>query len=83
MTAPITITIKYFAILREQRGLAEEQLTIDPMKAGDLYRVLAARHGFTLTDDRVRLALASDFALMSHMLADGDSITFIPPVAGG
>ncbi len=78
-----TIRIQYFAILREQRGLAEETLTTHAPTAAALYEELRARHAFTLPADRLRVAINSDFAPWATALADGQTLAFIPPVAGG
>ncbi len=78
-----TVAIRYFAILREQRGLATESLQTDAPDAATLYRTLQAEHGFTLPVDRLRAAINGDFKPWPAPLADGDEVVFIPPVAGG
>lgn len=85
MTGPvaISVTVKYFAILREQRGLSEERLTLPPLTAGDLYDRLRRAHGFTLEPSLVRAAVNRVFAPNGIALNDGDEVVFIPPVAGG
>jgi molybdopterin converting factor subunit 1 len=77
------VRLKYFAILREQRGLEDEILETAAATAGDLYRELATRHGFTLTAERVGVAVNNAFARLDRPLAANDTIVFIPPVAGG
>lgn len=79
----IDLTIQYFAILREQRGLTSEKLTTAAATPAALYEELRARHGFTLPDDRVRAAVNGEFVPATHPLRPGDQIVFIPPVAGG
>ena len=79
----ISVTVQYFAILREQRGLAEEKLTTAAATPAALYDELRARHRFTLTADRVRAAVNEEFVPATAPLRDGDRIVFIPPVAGG
>ena len=54
----ITITIQYFALLREQRGLTEERLATAAATPAALYEELRARHGFSLPGDRVRVELS-------------------------
>ncbi len=76
------VRLQYYAILREQAGRATEEVEA----AGDpaaLYEVLAARHGFTLAREQLKLAVNGEFADWARPLADGDEIVFIPPVAGG
>lgn len=79
----ITVHIQYFAILREQRGLAAEELTTNAATAQDLYEELRARHGFTLPAGRIRAAVNDDFVASGTSLKPGDRVVFIPPVAGG
>jgi molybdopterin converting factor subunit 1 len=79
----ISLTVQYFAILREQRGLTEEKLATIAATPAALYDELRARHGFTLPADRVRAAVNDEFVSASATLRDGDRVVFIPPVAGG
>ncbi len=79
----IEVTVQYFAILREQRGLTREQLTTAAPTPAALYEELRARHAFTLPGDRVRAAVNGEFVASSASLKAGDQIVFIPPVAGG
>jgi molybdopterin synthase sulfur carrier subunit len=78
-----TVRVRYFAILREQRGLGEETLTTEAATAADLYDELRARHGFMLPSERLRVAFNDDFRPWTTPLRDGDTLVFIPPVAGG
>ncbi len=77
------VRVQYFAILREQRGLAEEAISTAAATPEALYEELRSRHGFTLPAARVRAAINGDFAANTASLKAGDTIVFIPPVAGG
>jgi molybdopterin converting factor subunit 1 len=77
------IRVQYFALLREQRGLAQESLVTEAATAGDLYEELRARHGFTLPQARLRAAVNDEFAPWTAPLSEGDALVFLPPVAGG
>ncbi len=77
------ITLHYFALLREQRGLDREQIETDAVTPRALYERLAAAHGFTLPAARIGVAINDSFAALDQVLRDGDSVVFIPPVAGG
>ena len=79
----ISLTVQYFAILREQRGLTEEKLATAAPTPTALYDELRARHNFTLPADRVRAAVNDEFVAATATLRDGDRVVFIPPVAGG
>jgi len=77
------VSLHYFALLREQRGQSSESLTTNAANAGELYRELAQRHGFTLPVTHVRVAINGEFAAWDTALRSGDELVFIPPVAGG
>jgi molybdopterin converting factor subunit 1 len=77
------LSIQYFALLREQRGLTQETLSTAATTPAALYEELRARHGFTLPADRIRAAINGEFADAAAPLRDGDTVVFIPPVAGG
>ena len=79
----LTLHIQYFAILREQRGVAQEKLTTSAATPAALYDELRARHAFTLTGDRIRAAVNDTFVDATTPLREGDRVVFIPPVAGG
>lgn len=77
------LTIQYFALLREQAGRSEETLETRAATPADLYVELTARYRFTLSREQLKVAVNSDFSDWSRRLAAGDSVVFIPPVAGG
>jgi molybdopterin converting factor subunit 1 len=77
------LTIQYFALLREQAGRSQETLETEAATPADLYAELAARYRFTLSREQLKVAVNSDFCDWSRPLAAGDSVVFIPPVAGG
>jgi len=77
------LTIQYFALLREQAGRSIETLETLAGTPADLYAELNARYGFTLAQERLKVAVNNDFADWSRRLEAGDSVVFIPPVAGG
>jgi molybdopterin synthase sulfur carrier subunit len=78
-----SVRVRYFAVLREQRGLDEERVSTTAATAGELYEELRKRHGFTLPSDRLRVAVNDEFEPWTTAVRDADSIVFIPPVAGG
>jgi len=77
------LRLKYYALLREQAGCSEEQLETSAADPAALYHELAARHGFSLPREQLKVAVNAEFADWSRALADGDEVVFIPPVAGG
>lgn len=77
------IRIQYFAVLREQAGISDEEVETDAESPDNLYRELKDTHGFSLDAAQLKVAINGDFAPWNSPLADGDTVVFIPPVAGG
>jgi molybdopterin converting factor subunit 1 len=77
------VRLRYFALLREQRGLGSETRATAAATARELYQELASEFGFTLPVERVGVAVNDSFATWDRPLAANDTIVFIPPVAGG
>ncbi len=78
-----TVSVRYFAVLRDQRGLGEELVPTGAATASELYEELRRRHGFTLPLERLRVAINDEFEPWASEIRDGDALVFIPPVAGG
>jgi molybdopterin synthase sulfur carrier subunit len=81
-----SVRVLYFAGLRDALGLSEEavELPARGMTVAALCEHLAARHGaYAERRDHVRVARNEAFADESEVLADGDVVAMIPPVAGG
>jgi molybdenum cofactor guanylyltransferase len=77
------IRVQYFALLREQAGRSAETLATRARTPRELYAELAARYPFTLPAEMLRVAINAEFGDWAHPLKTGDSVVFIPPVAGG
>ena len=77
------VLIQYYALLRDQRGLDQESVETQEKTPAGLYESLADQHGFTLKQSSLKVAVNDDFAAWDTPLHDGDSVVFIPPVAGG
>lgn len=80
-----TITLRYFAIIRETVGMESEQRVVaDGATAADIAADLSARFpriaGLLRTSP---VMVNAAYADLSAPLADGDEVAFIPPVAGG
>ncbi len=78
-----SLKVQYYALLREQAGRSEESLTTNARTPRELYEELQARYPFSLAPEMLRVAVNAEFGEWSQPLADGDSVVFIPPVAGG
>jgi molybdopterin-guanine dinucleotide biosynthesis protein A len=77
------IKVQYYAILREQAGRSDESIVTAAHTPRDLYNELKSRYPFSLAPEMLRVAVNAEFGEWSQRLADGDSVVFIPPVAGG
>lgn len=77
------VTVQYFAVLREQRGAASEQLSTSSATASELYDELRERYKFTVQPQFLKVAVNDEFAAWDVTLKDGDKVVFITPVAGG
>jgi molybdopterin converting factor small subunit len=83
VTAEKTIIMEYFALLREERGCSREEYTTQAETTAQLYAELRERYGFTLDTNLLRVAVNSIFATWETHINPGDTVVFIPPVAGG
>ena len=78
----MTVTVLYFAALRDAAGCASEELAT-PADLATLYAGLRARHGFSFEARALRVAVDGEFRDWGHPLSDGAEVAFIPPVSGG
>ncbi|HTV49846.1 MAG TPA: NTP transferase domain-containing protein [Steroidobacteraceae bacterium] len=79
----LNIRVQYYALLREQAGRSEEALSTRARTPRELYQELRERYPFSLAPESLRVAVNAEFGEWSQPLAEGDSVVFIPPVAGG
>ncbi len=77
------ITVKFFALLREQAGCRE--LTLDTTAATPvaLYAELMQTCGLSVPSGILTFAVNERYVPAATPLAAGDRVVFIPPVAGG
>ena len=85
-----TISVLYFAWLRERVGRAEETLAppSSVTTVAELISWLAERddaHAAAFRDRKsvLRCAVNEEFADLATVLRDGDEVAFFPPVTGG
>lgn len=76
------VHVRYFASLRDAAGIDGEDVDAGAGLLA-LYAGLAARHGFSLSPERLRVAINGEFARWEAVPAEGDEVVFIPPVSGG
>ncbi len=79
----VSLRVQYFAVLREQAGRSEEVLDSAARNPAELYAELQQRHRFALSPAQLKVAINSEFSDWQAPLKRGDTVVFIPPVAGG
>lgn len=76
------ITLHYFAGLREQTGISEEQADLAGKTVEDLWNWAAEKYP-GIAQGSARIAINEEYALPTDILEEGDIAAFIPPVSGG
>ncbi len=76
------VRVAYFAILREHTGRGSEDVETRAGTAAELFAELDRRYGFPRLPS-LKVAINDEFRDWNCRIADGDSVVFIPPVAGG
>ena len=77
----MTITVKFFASLRENLGVSEVQLShADVSTVADAWSL--ATESQTMPPNTLA-AVNMDYVEIGHSLQDGDEVAFFPPVSGG
>ena len=81
----MTITVLYFAVLRERARLDRETVTLEPGSDVSAARAAIARLHPELASllPIVQTAVNRSLVAGAHALAEGDELALIPPVAGG
>jgi molybdopterin converting factor subunit 1 len=78
-----SITVRYFAIFRENAGRDEETVSLDVETAGDVFEQLKDRHGSSEPLGHCKVAINDEMAEWNSAVRDGDTVLLFPPVAGG
>lgn len=77
------VTIQYFALLREERGLSSESYETTAGTLQALYNELREKYGFSLPRESLRVAVNDEIRPWETPLFESADVVFIPPVAGG
>lgn len=80
-----SVTVRYFAAARDAAGVDVEVVALDgPVTVGSLRALLVdSRPALTRVLRQSRLAVNERFAADDAVVAAGDDVAVIPPVAGG
>jgi sulfur-carrier protein len=76
----MSITVKFFASLRERTGKAEFTLAATP---GISLSTIWQQATDIAMPDNTLCAVNMDYVDRNHIAQDGDEVAFFPPVTGG
>jgi len=77
----MSITVKFFASLRETIGKASVNLDTDNIAtAADVWQIATDNHE---PIDNMLIAINMEYANLDESVKDGDEVAFFPPVTGG
>lgn len=79
----MNLTVYYYGLLAERRGLAEERVECHASTAAELYAALDSLHRLGLVTRDFRVAVNDGFVAWDHPLSENDSVAFLPPMSGG
>lgn len=78
-----SLTIRYFAMFRENAGIAEETINLEAATTADVFAALTHRHGSNEPLAHCKVAVNDEMTDWDAPVADGDTVLLFPPVAGG
>ena len=76
------ITLYYFAGLKDQIGIQNEQVQLAGVRVQQLIDYVKEKYG-VIQNGVVHVAVNEEYALLDTIVNDGDVVAFIPPVSGG
>jgi len=77
----MSITVKFFASLRETIGKSDVSLDADDITtAADAWRIATDNHD---PIGNMLIAINMEYASLDNMIKNGDEVAFFPPVTGG
>jgi len=79
----ITVRVEYFAVFRACASMSGEEMILENDSPALLYEILRRKCRFPLERGYVHLSVNDVYAKWDSRLAEGDTVIFIPPVAGG
>ena len=77
----MTITVKFFASLREHTGI--DELCIEATHADTVQEIWQQTTQQASMPANTLCAVNMEYANLNHTVKDGDEVAFFPPVTGG
>ena len=79
------VTVSFYSYFKDLTGCAQSIETLPPESTlGDLFRKVAARFPkLAPMQKSILMAVGLDYQDQSHVLKEGDEVSFFPPVQGG
>lgn len=77
----MTITVKFFASLREQIGISEQ--SVNKVNNGTVAEIWSQSTNNADIPPNTLVAVNMDYVDLNHRVEDGDEVAFFPPVTGG
>jgi len=77
------VLVKYFASMRDERGVDSEEIITDLDTVGEVYQSLNKQYHFYIKKKYIKVAINNRYQGFNTKLNSGDTLAFIPPVAGG
>jgi len=78
-----TVSVEYFATLRDERGEAGDTFETEAETFQHLFDELKEKYSFSLSTDEVKIIANNSMSKWDAALSDGDTLIFMPPIAGG
>lgn len=75
----MTITVKFFASLRERVGKAETRIAAQGLRLDTIWQQTTT----IPMPDNTLCAVNMEYVNRQHIAQDGDEVAFFPPVTGG
>lgn len=79
----MNVTVRYFALFREQAGCASETVNWSGGTAADLFQMMAEKHPALQNQAAALVAINDEMSAWETTLNEDDEVLFFPPVAGG
>ncbi|TPW09927.1 MAG: molybdopterin synthase sulfur carrier subunit [Halothiobacillaceae bacterium] len=79
----MTITVKYFASMRDKMGRGEDVVAVDGMTSMTVEDVWKKVNNGAGLPQNTLIAVNMEYTDGQHAVKDGDELAFFPPVTGG